>query len=167
MTGSVPRPLAAVLDGSTPAGVLPWPPDRAVSDALCAARDAGWSGATLDLEGVLDKDGFMARCARSLRLPDWFGRNWDALADCLTDLSWCPTDRGRLLVMTGWQGYAAAAPEDWSIVEGVLADAVGYWRGTDTALAVIMARGRPTQGAGPAFGEREAGAGQGACDTPG
>ncbi|GGU69093.1 hypothetical protein GCM10010211_38210 [Streptomyces albospinus] len=147
MTAEVPRPLAAVLDGSTPAGVLSWPADRPLADALAAARDAGWSGAALDLEGALDKAEFMDRCARSLRLPDYFGRNWDALADCLTDLSWCPADRGRLLVVTGWQGYAAAVPEDWSIVETVLADAVGYWRDTDTGLAVIMARGRGRQGA--------------------
>ncbi|MFI9075147.1 barstar family protein [Streptomyces sioyaensis] len=147
MTGSVPRPLAAVLDGSTPPGVLPWPAERSVVDALAAARDAGWSGTSLDLDGVVDKAAFMDRCARSLRLPDWFGRNWDALADCLTDLSWCPAGRGRLLVVTGWQGYAAAAPEDWSVVEGILADAVGYWRDTDTGLAVIMVRCRARPGA--------------------
>ncbi|UQA96542.1 barstar family protein [Streptomyces halobius] len=143
---SVPRPLAAVLDGSTPPGVLPWPADRPVTDALAAARDAGWSGAALDLEGTVDKAEFMERCARALRLPQWFGRNWDALADCLTDLSWCPAEGGRLLVVSGWQGYAAAVPDDWSVVEKVLADAVGYWRDKDTGLAVIMARQRARSG---------------------
>ncbi|GAU66042.1 hypothetical protein SSP35_02_04110 [Streptomyces sp. NBRC 110611] len=147
MTESVPRPLAAVLAGRTPPGVLTWPAGRPVADALQAARDAGWRGAALDLAGTADKAAFMERCARSLRLPDWFGRNWDALADCLTDLSWCPAGRGRLLVVTGWQDYAAAAPDDWSIVESVLADAVGYWRDTDTGLAVIMARGGGRRGA--------------------
>ncbi|TJZ44164.1 hypothetical protein FCH28_31715 [Streptomyces piniterrae] len=142
----VPRPLAAVLDGSTPPGVLSWPADRSVADALTAAREAGWSGAALNLEGTADKAEFMDRCARALRLPDWFGRNWDALSDCLTDLSWCPADRGRLLVVTGWQDYASAAPDDWSVLEEVLADAVGYWRDKDTGLAVIMARGRARAG---------------------
>lgn len=143
MTGTVPRPLAAVLEGRTPPGVLPWPADRPVADALAAAHEAGWTGAALDLEGVRDKPEFLARCAGALRFPDWFGHNWDALADCLTDLSWCPPGRGRLLAISGWQGYAAAAPEEWSVVENVLADAVGYWRDTGTGLAVIMARGRP------------------------
>ncbi|MFF8898627.1 barstar family protein [Streptomyces lydicus] len=146
MTEPVPRPLVAVLDGSTPPGVLTWPAGRPVADALAAARDAGWTGAVLELADVADKAAFMERCARALRLPEWFGRNWDALADCLTDLSWCPADRGRLLVVTGWQGYAAAAPDEWSVVESVLADAVGHWRDTDTGLAVIMARGRPRKG---------------------
>ena len=40
---------------------------------------------TLDLDGVTDKAGLMDRSARALRLPDWFGRNWDALVDSLSD----------------------------------------------------------------------------------
>ncbi|GCD39121.1 hypothetical protein OEIGOIKO_06950 [Streptomyces chrestomyceticus JCM 4735] len=142
MTAPAPRPLAAVLDGSTPPGVVPWPHDRPAYEALDAARAVGWHGALLDLEGVTDKAEFMDRCAKALRLPDWFGRNWDALADCLTDLSWCPADRGRVLVVCGWQQYASAAPDDWSVAEEVIADAVGFWRDTDTGLVVVMARGR-------------------------
>ncbi|WP_446686701.1 barstar family protein [Pseudofulvimonas gallinarii] len=26
--------------------------------------------------------------AAVFRFPEWFGDNWDALADCLADLSW-------------------------------------------------------------------------------
>ncbi|MFD9813561.1 barstar family protein [Streptomyces sp. NPDC059080] len=141
MTTPVPRPLAAVLGGSTPPGVLSWPAGRPAADALAAATDAGWQGADLDLSDVRDKAAFLGRCARALRFPDWFGHNWDALADCLTDLSWCPAARGRLLVITGWQEFAVAAPEDWHVVENVIADAVAYWRDTDTGLAVILARG--------------------------
>ncbi|CAM5500069.1 Barstar (barnase inhibitor) domain-containing protein OS=Streptomyces glaucescens OX=1907 GN=SGLAU_05885 PE=3 SV=1 [Streptomyces glaucescens] len=40
---------------------------------------------TVDLAGVTDKAGLMDRCARALDLPEWFGRNWDALADGLGD----------------------------------------------------------------------------------
>ncbi|MFI1202291.1 barstar family protein [Streptomyces sp. BHT-5-2] len=147
MSPEVPPALAAVLDGRTPAGVLPWPADRPVADALAAARAAGWHAAALDLAGAADKAAFLDRCADALDFPGYFGHNWDALADCLTDLSWLPPARGRLLVVTGWQEYATAVPEDWSVVEGVLADTVGYWRDTDTGLAVVMAGGRGRQGA--------------------
>ncbi len=58
---------------------------------------AGRLVVTLDLDGVTDKAGLMDRCARDLDLPDWFGRNWDALADSLADPSLWPEgarDRG-------------------------------------------------------------------------
>ncbi|MGH4030520.1 barstar family protein [Actinomycetota bacterium Odt1-20B] len=95
---------------------------------LTALRGEGWSTYALDLAGVRDKAAFMARCARDLALPDWFGRNWDALADCLTDLSWAPPARGRLIVVSGWQEYADAAPQEWGVAREVLTDAVAHWR---------------------------------------
>jgi RNAse (barnase) inhibitor barstar len=32
------------------------------------------------------KDALLRNIAAALRFPDWFGRNWDALEDCLCDL---------------------------------------------------------------------------------
>ncbi len=67
----------------------------------------------LDLEGVKDKAGFMDRCVRDLELPDWFGRNWDALFDVLTDVSFWPdgSEQALLLSVVGWRPYASARPE--------------------------------------------------------
>ncbi|MEU1052821.1 barstar family protein [Streptomyces sp. NPDC005876] len=81
---------------------------------------------TLDLDGVTDKAGLMDRCARDLALPDWFGRNWDALADCLADPALWPeraADRGLLVVVRGWRAYAEARPEEWQVAEEVFAEA--------------------------------------------
>jgi hypothetical protein len=93
----------------------------------------------LDLTGVGDRQTFMDRVSADLRLPDWFGRNWDALADCLTDLSWWPAGTGgRRLHVRGWREYAAALPREWRIVKDILRDAELFWRHTDTELAVIL-----------------------------
>jgi hypothetical protein len=81
----------------------------------------------------------MDRCIEDLRLPDWFGRNWDALADCLTDLSWWPAESGgRRLHVRGWERYAAALPREWRIVKDILRDAELFWRHTDTELIVVL-----------------------------
>ncbi|MER6995754.1 barstar family protein [Streptomyces sp. NPDC000410] len=94
----------------------------------------------LDLHGVTDKASLMDRCASDLELPAWFGRNWDALADCLTDL---PGDEGTLVLVSRWQGFAAARPHDWSIAQEVFAQAVDTLPGR---LAVLIALGGTDEG---------------------
>jgi hypothetical protein len=131
-------PLTPVFVGNAPPGVLSWPSALPAEQALDAARAAGWETAVLDLSGVTDRPGLMTACADALRLPDWFGANWDALADCLSDLQWWPAGPGRLILVRNWQDYAAARTDEWRILQEIFADAAAHWRDTDTGLAVLM-----------------------------
>ncbi|MFC3571768.1 barstar family protein [Streptomyces yaanensis] len=102
---------------------------------------------TLDLHGVADKAAFMERIVRALELPDWFGRNWDALADSLGDGSVWPADgveKGLLLVVRGWQPYAKARPEEWEIAREVFAEAADRTPGLTVALALGGSHERPS-----------------------
>jgi RNAse (barnase) inhibitor barstar len=38
------------------------------------------------------KAALLAELARGLALPSYFGHNWDALDECLRDLSWLPAE---------------------------------------------------------------------------
>ncbi|WP_324788595.1 barstar family protein [Streptomyces sp. H51] len=94
---------------------------------------------TLDLDGVTDKAGLMDRCARALDLPDWFGRNWDALADSLSDPTVWPRgapERGLLVVVRNWRPYAEARPAEWRTAREVFAQAVDRTPGLSVALAL-------------------------------
>jgi RNAse (barnase) inhibitor barstar len=94
----------------------------------------------LDLDGVGDKAGLMDRVARALALPDWFGRNWDALADSLSDHTVWPegaVERGLLIVVRGWQAYAEARPQEWRTAQEVFTEAVDR----TPSLAVVLALG--------------------------
>ncbi|MGW1255403.1 barstar family protein [Streptomyces sp. NPDC002513] len=100
---------------------------------------AGGLVVTLDLDGVADKAAFMERVALALELPEWFGRNWDALADSLTDLTVWPAgaaERGLLLVVRGWRAYASERPEEWRIAEGLFSEAVDGTPELTVALAL-------------------------------
>ncbi|MFH0516901.1 barstar family protein [Streptomyces sp. M41] len=94
---------------------------------------------TLDLDGVADKPGLMDRCAETLELPDWFGRNWDALADSLSDPTVWPADaaHGLLVVVRNWRPYAKARPEEWEIAQEVFSAAVDR----ASSLTVMLALG--------------------------
>ncbi|MFF5706395.1 barstar family protein [Streptomyces sp. NPDC012794] len=118
---------------------------RPLAPALAAAQEAGWSVVRLDLDGVRSKAALMRRCARALRAPEWFGGNWDALADVLADLSWLPEAPGRLLAVTSWRGYAADRPDDWDTLREILEGAADFWREQDgaPALTVLLAGPEP------------------------
>src|SRR3546814_14890677 len=53
---------------------------------LAAAASLGFAVAEIDFRGCTGKDDALARFARALHFPDWFGGNWDALQDSLSDL---------------------------------------------------------------------------------
>ncbi|MFI7385811.1 barstar family protein [Streptomyces sp. NPDC049813] len=93
----------------------------------------------LDLDGVADKAAFMERCATVLGLPDWFGRNWDALADALADPGqWPDSGRGLVLVVTGWQAFETRGPGQWATARDVLTEAVRRRRGSEAPLTVAL-----------------------------
>lgn len=143
MTGLLPAPgLPGILNGSTPPGVYHLPPTDAPSHVMALAAEADWKGAWLRLDGVHDKAAFLDRCARDLDFPDWFGHNWDALADCLTDLSWwreAGKARGCLLLAEDWGTFRKSAPADARTAEAVLADAVDFWADDESPLTVLLA----------------------------
>ncbi len=143
MTGLLPAPgLPGILGGSTPPGVYRLPPTDAPADVLALAADADWRGAWLRLDRVHDKAAFLERCATDLELPEWFGRNWDALADCLTDLSWwreAGKSHGYLLLAEDWETFRKSAPGDARTAEAIFNDAVDFWARSEAPLAVLLA----------------------------
>lgn len=85
-------------------GILP-----ADTEARLEAASAGVQLAPIDLGAVVDKAGLMAALADDLEFPDWFGRNWDAVADLLTDAEVVGARPGLLLI--GLSELRAAAPQ--------------------------------------------------------
>src|SRR5512135_103090 len=79
--------------------------------------------ARIGLAGASDKDGLMERVARALEFPQWFGGNWDALEDCLTDLSWSEAAGHVLLI----EGAEALPGDEGGIFIDILASAAAWW----------------------------------------
>lgn len=100
------------------------------------------SGLTLfeaNLETSHGKGEFLATLAQVLRAPDWFGHNWDALADVLTDLSWQPAD-GYVLLLCG-QGTWGLSEADYATVTGILDETVSHWKSQGKPFWVFFADG--------------------------
>lgn len=100
-------------------------------------------------EGFIEADGLDWHClpvphrwtretlldalAVSLAFPDYFGRNWDAAWDCLTELGW-ETGRAQVILLP-------AAPADdtaMAIFVDLMREACDHWAVRGKTLAVLL-----------------------------
>lgn len=70
-----------------------------------------------------DKTRLLKNIAAALGFPDWFGHNWDALEDCLTDLSWREAPGYVLLFEKPQPG------DDLGVLIDILRSAAEFWAG--------------------------------------
>lgn len=118
--------LAARLADADDAGAYFVSEDDA--DAMLdAARALGFAVARVDLGDATTKAGVLARIAAALAFPDWFGHNWDALADALGDLSWSPPAPGRVLLLEHAAAWRDAEPDEFDTLLAVLDEAAFDW----------------------------------------
>ena len=119
--------LAALLAGHVPAGVLRWEGAYDPGEIRHVVEHAGWGFAHLDgwTVGGQPRE-VLGALGEAMGFGDHFGRNLDALADSLRDLS-RPT--GTVLLWDGWTVLARADERYFRLVLQVLgercADPVG------------------------------------------
>ena len=110
---------------SAHSGVFVSPGDIAALREAAARAQCAWM--EVDLGAVVDKRGLLGAFAAALAFPSTFGSNWDALADCLQDLSWFAAG-GAVLQLRGAGAFARVAPRDWTTCLEILAGSATYWR---------------------------------------
>jgi RNAse (barnase) inhibitor barstar len=122
---------------SLPSGVYATP--RLVGPLRTAAKRAGIAWYDLDLKGVVDRQALLRRCAEVLSLPDHFGKNWDALHECLRELAGSGTP-GAVIHWRRGPELARRAPEVLATALEILEDAARYWRSTGRIFIVAVDR---------------------------
>jgi len=99
----------------------------AIDDAV---RASGIDVAEIDLAG----GDALEALARGLAFPAWFGNNWDALEDCLGDLSWRKGD-AHVLVLRNWQKMS---PDDLGVLIDVLRSSAEFWSGRGRPFFAVL-----------------------------
>lgn len=117
--------LTKILSDGKLSGV--YRPTQEPNEIARTAKAVKLSVVKLDLRKVRGKKGFLARLAKALHCPPYFGMNWDALSDCMRDLSWL-NDNGWVVILFNGQDFAAKNQDDFKIAIDVLQTAAEYWR---------------------------------------
>ena len=93
-------------------------------EVMAAVKGSGLSPVRVAFS---DKVQLLKNLAVALGFPDWFGHNWDALEDCLTDLSWRDASAHVLLIEEAKPG------DDLGVLIDILRSSAESW----------AARGKP------------------------
>jgi hypothetical protein len=120
--------LAAVLAGREAPGIHTWHGAFDAADVRHSVEHAGWGFAHVDGWTRGDsKAGFLDAVGDALDFPAHYGRNFDALADCLHDIG--AGRDGVVLLWDGWATLARADERAFSIALSVLGSRVNDDRG--------------------------------------
>lgn len=99
-----------------------------LDDVRAAAKDAGFALFDVDMSGVHSKSEFLAAIAQKIDAPEWFGKNWDALADALADLSW-NNKPGYVMLLVHTNENFNLLSNDHDVARDILETTVEYWKG--------------------------------------
>jgi RNAse (barnase) inhibitor barstar len=127
--------LLKLLPNSKRAGV--YQTAIAAGEIVAAAKTVGLDVFKLDLGGARGKSGLLDRFAKALRFPAHFGKNLDALNDCLTDLEWLD-GKGWVVIVANAQSFADKYEEDFTTAIDILTGAAEHWRKRKKPFWIIV-----------------------------
>ena len=104
------------------------------NEVLDAAKDSGFPVTRI---AFADKARLLENIAAALGFPGWFGHNWDALEDCLTDLSWRDA-AGYVLIFEN-----AQPGDDLGVLVDILRSAAQFWAGRGKPFFAVFIDPRP------------------------
>lgn len=127
--------LQGLLEDSRQAGIyhLPLSGQAALKAAAAAAAFAVFEISLGDAERI---DAVLQQLGRELGFPGWYGKNYDALKDCLSDLSWCEAP-GYVLMLSRAETLAAENPAAFRTLNEVFAAAIDDWRAAHVPLWIF------------------------------
>ncbi len=127
----------ATLVGDRPPGLyrVTTDVDRNALANFCQEQDMQliW----LDGEKITSKAEFLQAAAQALQFPAYFGYNWDAFEDCLTDLDRL-TGKGHVLLYSQPESFAKANPKDWQTLMAIFRSATKDWLKGGLSLYVLF-----------------------------
>lgn len=111
--------------------------DDAARAMFQAGPAAGFNVYRIDLSQARSAEALHRIFAKALHFPEWYGNNWDALADALSDMSWNEAD-GYLLILQRLEVLEKNSPDAHEVLMQILADAVAAWREQGVAFWILF-----------------------------
>lgn len=90
-----------------------------------------------DLKTIVQATDAPPLLGHAFGFPKGFGDNFDAVLDCLTDLSWQNTTT-TVIIISGTDALCSCDPEGWAKLLAVFGSAAEFWRNEDSPFWVFI-----------------------------
>ncbi len=101
------------------------------------SRAAGAKLFYLDGHHIVDRASLFHQFAIVMQFSDYFGHNWDALWDSLTDIDPDAAKR-QLIVLDRLDNFESDNPQQWSILLDICQRTVEYYQDTSTPMYILL-----------------------------
>jgi Barstar (barnase inhibitor) len=106
-------------------------------------RDARSKIFYFDGQQIVDRASLFDRVASTMQFPEYFGHNWDALEDCLTDLFYEDTVDRQVIILDRLDNFEIDDPYQWSMLLAICKSTVEYWQDTATPMYILIGSNLP------------------------
>lgn len=137
-----PPSLLPVLTAQLAPGI--WQLPQLPADSASQATAVGWATIAIDIDSTITKSDLLDQLGAAGKFPDYFGRNWDAAADCLQDLSWLNAP-GYLLTVANAHNFNAGHFRLQTVLLDVLSETIDHWNGLGTPFQVLWESEQPRE----------------------
>jgi RNAse (barnase) inhibitor barstar len=129
--------IAAILRGEGYPNVYLLDRELTTADLEKLDRVEGTKLFAIDGSQINDCQSLFQQFATVMQFPAYFGHNWDALKDCLTELDGYEVDR-YIITIDRLEKFINNDPSQWKTLLDVCKSVVEYWQDTDTPMSILL-----------------------------
>jgi RNAse (barnase) inhibitor barstar len=129
--------ITEILNGDVYPSVYVLDVALTVKELARLKQDQGTKLFAIDGAQIVDSTSLFQQFATVMQFPEYFGNNWDALKDCLTELDGDEVDR-YIITIDQLDNFIGNDPSQWANFLDVCKSAIEYWQDTKTPLYVLL-----------------------------
>jgi Barstar (barnase inhibitor) len=129
--------IAEILNGDVYPSVYLLDVALTIKEIERLKQDRGTKVFVFDGERMIDSNSLFQEFAIVMQFPEYFGHNWDALKDCLTELDGHEVDR-YIITIDKLDRFITNDPSQWTSFLDVCKSVVEYWQDTETPVYILL-----------------------------
>ena len=102
----------------------------------------GYLISLLDGAEISSEEELLKHLAQAMKFPDYFGNNWNALEECLSDLDWLPA-KGYVIQFANADIFIKTHSSDFKVFVQIIESVKSYWNAINVDLILIVETNNP------------------------